>query len=899
VLSPDALESPNCRQELEVAVAGGKRIRPVLHRAVAAGDVPPALRRPQWIDLSDRSPGAVDTLAAALEVDPEWVESHTRLLVRAQEWDRRLRDASFLLRGSDLRAAESWLAGQAGKDPPPTPLQSEYVLAGRAAATRRQRAAFGAVATALAVATGLAVFAFVERSQALHDASIARSRELAALSLGAPTSDGRRVLEQALEAVDEATTPEAEDALRHALVRSREVGSVTGALAGTALVGRNDAALYACPDGSVGRLTDGVAFACARRGPYREVAFTPDGDRAYESGRRTGRVLDTTTGATLATVPARAGQTHDGLALTPDARWVLMLGASHVFRLWHVPSRPGAATLVLRRRRVQKFALSPGGGRFATAGRDGLVRVWSTRTQKPSGPLFSLYGDTPTLEFRGENALLAADDERFGLWTLTRPPRTTWLSDSDVEVSADRRFVAARPGGPWVEVRTLAKPAKRLARVHRRPSLMSTVSFSPDASLLVDESEVGVDVWTTATGRHVGRFANAAQQPIGASVSSDDRMLLTDGLDGVERLWRISPTPELRSIVLPDRRLADGDPTRPEAVANDVRRATVTLDDGTILVVDRWTGGTTALGPRAWPPTQALAADGRHAAAYDGKTIRVWDSSDRGDPVTIPAPFASGLAFDADGGRIAAAVGGKIEVWSTADGSVLASLAAPYAYRESDSADGLELHLASDRLASGSGHLYDLASRGEIPLERPWTGRSYVAFNADGKLLAAATTDDVRLFRASDGSLVRTLTGHEKPLFLDQGVTSVAFSPDGRVLLTTGADQTTRIWTVATGDEEHVVHERFQRDHDEAPVLSPDGAVFAAYDSEAGGISVWSVESGTRLLTVKGATSPFAFTPDGARIVTAAGRALRVYGCDACGSLERLRALARKRLGES
>src|SRR3954454_5614753 len=57
VLSPDSLESPNCRRELEVAVAGGKRIRPVLHRAVAANDVPPALRRPQWVDLGPRAGG--------------------------------------------------------------------------------------------------------------------------------------------------------------------------------------------------------------------------------------------------------------------------------------------------------------------------------------------------------------------------------------------------------------------------------------------------------------------------------------------------------------------------------------------------------------------------------------------------------------------------------------------------------------------------------------------------------------------------------------------------------------------------------------------------------------------------------------------------------------------------
>jgi hypothetical protein len=50
-------------------------------------------------------------------------------------------------------------------------------------------------------------------------------------------------------------------------------------------------------------------------------------------------------------------------------------------------------------------------------------------------------------------------------------------------------------------------------------------------------------------------------------------------------------------------------------------------------------------------------------------------------------------------------------------------------------------------------------------------------------------------------------------------------------------------------------------------------------------------------MTVEGAAVPFAFTPDGSGIVTADDRTLRVHGCDACGSLEHLKALARRRLG--
>jgi hypothetical protein len=43
------------------------------------------------------------------------------------------------LRGSELKAAEAWLAAGADKDPGPTALETEYLVAARRAAARRQR----------------------------------------------------------------------------------------------------------------------------------------------------------------------------------------------------------------------------------------------------------------------------------------------------------------------------------------------------------------------------------------------------------------------------------------------------------------------------------------------------------------------------------------------------------------------------------------------------------------------------------------------------------------------------------------------------------------------------------------------------------------------------------------
>jgi hypothetical protein len=128
VITPESARSAECRHELDQAVELNKLIVPVVLREVPdRNELPMSLTRPNWVMFTPESdPGhALDQLYEALAEDLDWRDEHSRYTIRTGEWARAGHDKGFLLRGSDLRVAEEWLA-QAPAHPktPPTAAQT-------------------------------------------------------------------------------------------------------------------------------------------------------------------------------------------------------------------------------------------------------------------------------------------------------------------------------------------------------------------------------------------------------------------------------------------------------------------------------------------------------------------------------------------------------------------------------------------------------------------------------------------------------------------------------------------------------------------------------------------------------------------------------------------------------
>jgi hypothetical protein len=165
VMSPESISSELNRQELAYAVEHNKRLIPIYYRDVNYEDVPPELASHQYIFLreSEDFETSFQMLIQALDTDLEWVAAHTRLLVRAKEWESQGRDRSLLMRGKDLEAAEAWLEQASYKAPPPTLLQTKYILASRQAATKSKRLMVGLLTAIVLLAVLLSILVATNR----------------------------------------------------------------------------------------------------------------------------------------------------------------------------------------------------------------------------------------------------------------------------------------------------------------------------------------------------------------------------------------------------------------------------------------------------------------------------------------------------------------------------------------------------------------------------------------------------------------------------------------------------------------------------------------------------------------------------------------------------------------
>ncbi|KAH8600212.1 WD40-repeat-containing domain protein [Bisporella sp. PMI_857] len=138
-----------------------------------------------------------------------------------------------------------------------------------------------------------------------------------------------------------------------------------------------------------------------------------------------------------------------------------------------------------------------------------------------------------------------------------------------------------------------------------------------------------------------------------------------------------------------------------------------------------------------------------------------------------------------------------------------------------------------------------------------------VAFSPDGKQVVSGSHDKtVRLWDAATEAVLQTLEGHSN------AVTSVAFSPDSKQVISGSHDKTVRLWDAGTGAALQTLE-----GHSNAVTFvafSPDGkqVVSGSYDKT---VRLWDATTGAAFQTLEGHSGPVtsvAFSPDSKQVVS-------------------------------
>ncbi|MFO0904335.1 MAG: hypothetical protein U0939_15130 [Pirellulales bacterium] len=501
----------------------------------------------------------------------------------------------------------------------------------------------------------------------------------------------------------------------------------------------------------------------------------------------------------------------------------------------------------------------PGGSQLATAGGDGLVRVWQLPTLEPqtlaaTGQPIVAY----SLTYDGARLYTAAPDKRLAAFDLATGERFMHTEAHQADVTAatpsfDNSLVATADAAGGISIRS-TMDGRFAFRIRAHAAAARGIAFPRGAAAWVSVGDDGVlRVWEypqtprVFTG-HQGAVDQVSLAPNGQSAASV-------GADKTVRLWNLGDGSASWT-------LAHDKPIRTLAWRAD-SQSLATLDAAHSVRVWNLADGQQTAVVESPTPVAAIAwtADGRLVLGQADGVVRLWNVAEKKETAQWPtgAPLVAVQPLDAVQQVLTGHADGTLKTWQLADQKPLASIATGGAWSQiAVTRDGKRALLAGGDKALRQAAL-DGGAAGPRIGDLPADVRG-VTWSVDGQRFAASLADGtVRVWTAAGEAVEQFDVGATKP-------TGLAFNADGKGVIVGAEDGEVRVIRLLALRKIQVSNQPLT-----CVVLGNDNvtAVVGGRDRQ---VTLWNVVTGAAVRTLGGAGDAITAvetSPDGAKIYAA------------------------------
>jgi WD40 repeat protein len=575
--------------------------------------------------------------------------------------------------------------------------------------------------------------------------------------------------------------------------------------------------------------------------------------------------------------PLKFAFAHDGpvwyVAFSPNGDLVATASNDGMARLWDARTGMPIGKPLRHQDVVVTVAFHPDGRTLLTSSFDGTAQIWDVRTQQPTAPALKHKGRVVLAWFSpdGNMIVTGSEDKTARLWDgrTGKPIREPLPHNGNAHVAAfspNSEMVVTGAGEGDGSVRVWdTRTGKLVGKVLGPFAPVVSVDFSPDNRLVASGHYGGaVEIWDVQTSNQVAMLNHRDTAQV-VAFSPDGKTLLTGSHDRTAQLWRTDSWKPLGKPMLHQGQVWAG----------------TFLKKGRVVATGSWDGSAALWDASTGEPIGEAMSQGPVivlAASADGQQLMTacQDNSARLWTIAEVLPDKAGLAGTDDPASIRRLINVGFSTvhrnnfslsWWTATQEWFTKpveRAPVNGWTMAYSQDG-ELACAA---TPGRPVIWQPRS-GKRMLELPHDGEiDTVAFSRDGKIVVTGGADrKARLWDTQSGKPVCNPLPHRGK------VTAAVFSPDGRSVATAehaGTEASVQIWDVKTGDPLGKPLPYYPAGRIEALAISPDGKALAM-----GGIANWvhlrELPAGRLLGRIKhqGAVNSVAFSPDANMLVTA------------------------------